>query len=145
MPSSKFNRLPTPRLRPAICFPPPGSCKRKYIDIKPLFIIGHYRWVDWHPPVPVDLYGQITMQWYLDDLCWWGGHTRPGTLITLELYAVTFPDKFSVRMDLHIDPDQDLFHFWTDLPFNNIFHIDTGPLTMVNEVDKDYREAWVVG
>jgi len=145
MPSSKFNRLPTPRLRPAICFPPPGSCREKYYDPHPWWITGCYRWKDWHPPVPVDLYGQIAMEWKPASQTYYGRHVRPGTIISLELYNYRFPEIYVLTLRLHIDPDQDLIHTWDDTPNAKYPPIDTGPLTMTNEVGKDYRMAWAVG
>ena len=145
MPSSKFNRLPTPRLRPAICFPPPGSCRKELWDEHPWWILGWYRWKDWHPPVPVDLHGQITMEWQPDSLTYYGRHVRPGTIISIELYHYNFPQMYVVTLRLHIDPDHDLIHTFYDTERASYPPIETGLLTMINQVGIDYRQAWARG
>ncbi len=143
--SSKFARTPTPRLRPPICFPPPGSCRRAYTTDHPSVLTGYYKWKDWHPPVPVDLSGIFDMPWFQDTLSWWAGHDRPGTRITLEIWRITFPGTYTVRIDLFIAPDQYLHHYWSGIPFRTPEHIDTGPLSMVNPIGEDYRQARVFG
>ncbi len=142
---SKFARHPTPRLRPPICFPPPGSCRRTYTVNQPKELTAYYKWKDSHPPVPVDLFGLINMPWFPDTSSWWGGHVRPGTRITLEIWRNMPAGTYIVLFSLQIDPDQNLWHVWSNIPFRTREHIDTGPLIMVNQVGIDYREARIVG
>jgi len=145
MPSSKFNRLPTPRLRPAICFPPPGSCRKSYVVNQPEWIVGRYKWKDWHPPNPIDRYGLMDLQWEPANVRYYGclDHGRGWVSMTL----THDPLDMVYRLDLrcHIQPDQYLIHSWFDIPHHSLGHIDTGNLTMVNEVGIDYREARAVG
>lgn len=54
MPSSKFNKQPVARRRPAICIAPAGSCLPAVDPRRPEYIHGCIQWLDLDPLGPAD-------------------------------------------------------------------------------------------
>lgn len=60
MPSSKFNKRPVPRRRPAICIAPPGSCLPPFDTRTPPDLYGWVNWRDLDPVSPMDAKSMMT-------------------------------------------------------------------------------------
>ncbi|MEE9602714.1 MAG: hypothetical protein V3V75_05370 [Thermoguttaceae bacterium] len=144
MPSSKFNRLPVPRLRPAICFPPPGSCRKTYTANQPPWIAGRFKWKDWHPPKPIDWFGIIECQWDPASSSWKGKNILPDGYVTMDVWPIGLFYMYTLHLYVHVNPAIINYHTWFNIPSRSETHVDTGNLSLINQPDIDYREARAV-
>lgn len=119
MPSSKFNRVPVPRLRPPICIPPAGSCYTKFPHDDPPFLNAFADWLDLDPLDPTQASGYCVLDKIGPGRTYYGqalygtigvgagcAHTGVGPLWDLTIYHLdTSRAPYSVTWsDIWIDP-----------------------------------------
>jgi len=145
MPSSKFNRHPTPRLRPAICYPPPGSCWPLFTNEDPAYFRAWVHWKDLAHAVPIDWKGTV----YCDPTIQvgiWDGRRRAdlgwiGMRVTRMFPPIVWMLTIYVIRWFGPDEAHYFYHFYEDWskPF------DSRIMSHVHEVGVSYRQIHVRG
>ena len=145
MPGSKFNRHPTPRLRPAICYPPPGSCLETWPDDQPKYLAAFVRGVWLNCPTPVDW--TALLQLPKDPLftTWFAQALFADGRMYLQLQSFPPSGRYLIRLEINVWPDFVFRHTWDPVPSSRPQYFDSGVLTHVAIPATQYMQTRVMG
>lgn len=139
MPSSKFNRHPTPRLRPPTCYPPAGSCWPLYPNEFPPRLNAWGTWYDLDPLDPIWGSGCASLKSAAPGLGWSGWSAPDVSIIQFHVLPSLELLRWNCHMTLYYHFHAPAHHCFEKVWVDPRFPFDTGLLQDVVIVGADFR------